>query len=151
MALSTFSPLHSLISDFSHSYGLDVRMLEHHLKRDWAKIVGTSLAAHTRPDSIKFRKLWVLAENSVWLQQLVFLKPQLFEKINGLPQATLISDIGFRVGDIASPQTPGPVQTEKHEPSPEILRFAKEVTASIQNPKLRACLARTITKSLSAT
>ena len=150
MAFSTFSPLKALISDFSHSYGLEVRMLEHHLKQNWAEIVGRPLAAHTRPDSIKFRKLWVAAESSVWLQQLVFLKPVLFEKIKALPQGSLISDMGFRVGEIPilSKETASPA--EKTEPSPEILSFAKEVTASIQNPKLRACLARTITKSLSS-
>ena len=151
MAFSAFSPLKSLISDFSHSYGLEVRMLESYLKRDWAEIVGRPLAAHTRPDSIKFRKLWVSAENSVWLQQLVFLKPQLFEKIKALPQSSLISDMGFRVGEVPHFSKPGPAPTEEKEPPPEILSFAKEVTASIQNPKLRACLTRIITKSLSST
>lgn len=125
-------------------------MLEYYLKRDWAEIVGLSLAAHTRPDSIKFRKIWVVAEHSVWLQQLLFLKPVLFEKIKALPQGSLISDMGFRVGDIPGLSKPVPAPTEKTDPPPEILSFAKEVTASIQNPKLRACLTRTITKSLSS-
>ncbi len=125
-------------------------MLEYYLNQNWAKIVGLPLAAHTRPDSIKFRKLWISAENSVWLQQLVFLKPQLFEKIQGLPQGSLISDIGFRVGDIPRPHKSVSHQTEQKESTPEILSFAKEVTASIQNPKLRACLTKTIAKSLSS-
>jgi hypothetical protein len=151
MAFSAFSPLKSLISDFSHSYGLEVRMVESYLKRDWAKIVGLPLAAHTRPDSIKFRKLWISAENSVWVQQLMFLKPQLFEKIKALPQGSLISDMGFRVGEVPHSSKPVPTPKEEKEPPPEILSFAKEVTTSIQNPNLRACLTRTITKSLSST
>jgi len=150
MTFSAFSPLKSLISDFSYSHGLEISMLEYYLKRDWPEIVGLPLAAHTRPDSIKFRKLWVAAENSVWLQQLVFLKPFLFEKIKALPQASLISDIGFRVGDIPGPSKPVPAPTEKKDPPPEILSFAKEVTASIQNPSLRACLTNTIAKALSS-
>ena len=151
MAFSTFSPLKSLISDFSHSYGLELRMLEYQLSRNWAEIVGRPLAAHTRPDSIKFRKLWVAAENSMWLQQLVFLKPVLFEKIKALPQGSLISDMGFRIGDIPQFSKSAPAPVEKKDPPPEIMRFANEVTASIQNPKLRACLTKTIAKSLSST
>ena len=125
-------------------------MLENHLKRNWAEIVGRPLAVHTRPDSIKFRKLWVAAENSVWLQQLVFLKPVLFEKIKALPQGSLISDMGFRVGDIPILSKPASPPTEKREIPPDILSFAKEVTSSIQNPTLRACLRKTIAKSLSS-
>ena len=125
-------------------------MLESHLIRNWPEIVGRHLAAHTRPDSIKFRKLWVAAENSVWLQQLVFLKPVLFEKIKALPQGSLISDMGFRVGDIPSQPKPSFSSPEKKEVPPEIMSFAKEVTTPIQNPTLRDCLRRTITKSLSS-
>lgn len=126
-------------------------MLEYHLIRHWAEIVGRPVAAHTRPDSIKFRKLWVAAENSVWLQQLVFLKPVLFEKIKALPQGSLISDMGFRVGDIPGRSKPASSPPEKKEVPPEILSFAKDVTTSIQNPALRACLTKTIAKSLSST
>lgn len=151
MAFSTFSPLKSLISDFSRSYGLEVRMLESYLKRNWPEIVGLPIAAHTWPDSIKFRKLWVAAENSVWLQQLVFLKPVLFEKIKSLANGSLISDVGFRVGEIPRLPQPAPTSPKEEEPHSEIINFAKELTASIQNPKLRDRLTRTITKSLSST
>lgn len=87
----------------------------------------------------------------MWLQQLVFLKPVLFEKIKALPQGSLISDMGFRIGDIPNRSNPAFSSPEKKEVPPEILSFAKEVTTSIQNPKLRACLTRTIVKSLSST
>lgn len=126
-------------------------MLEYHLKRDWREIVGPHLAAHTRPDSIKYRKLWVAAENSVWLQQLVFLKPVLFEKIKAWPQGSLIADLGFRVGEIPGLSKTVGTPPERKDPSPEILTFAKEMTESIQDPKLRACLTNTIAKSLSST
>ena len=150
MAYSAFSPLKTLISDFSHSNGLEIRMLEYHLKRDWPEIVGPHLAAHTRPDSIKYRKLWVAAENSVWLQQLVFLKPVLFEKIKAWPQGSLITDLGFRVGEIPTHSKSLPTPSERKDPSPEILIVAKEMTESIHNPKLRACLTKTIAKALSS-
>lgn len=150
MAGSTFISLRSLISDFSRSHGLDIRLLEYYLQRDWPEIVGLSLAAHTRPDSIKFRKLWVSAENSVWLQQLVFLKPVLLEKIKALPQGSLVSDVGFRVGEIPRLSPPVPSPSAVNELSSEILNFAKGVTESIQNPKLRDSLTKTIAKALSS-
>ena len=150
MAFSAFSPLQSLISDFSHSYGLDIRMLEYHLQQDWLEIVGPSLAAHTRVDSIKFRKLWIAVENSVWLQQLVFLKPAVFEKIKARPHGPLITDIGFRIGEVHPLPESVPVTIKMPDPPPDIVAFAKELTASIKDSNLRACLTQTITKALSS-
>ena len=52
----------------------------------------------------------------MWLQQLVFLKPVLFEKIKGLPQGALISDMGFRVADIPQFSKFFPTPFEKKRP-----------------------------------
>jgi hypothetical protein len=57
-------------------------MFEARLRRQWPDIVGEPIAAHTRPDQVRFKKLYVLVHNSVWLQQLTFLKPVLLDKVN---------------------------------------------------------------------
>ena len=124
-------------------------MLEYHLRKDWPQIVGHPIAAHTRPDAIKFRKLWIVAENSVWHQQLLFLKPMLFEKIRAFPQGFLISDLAFRIGEIPCFPNSVPPPSLHTNPSPEILEFARETTQSIQNPRLRDSLTKTIAKALS--
>ena len=43
--------------------------------------MGEVVAAHTWPARIKFRKLHVAVDNSVWLHQLLYLKATLMENI----------------------------------------------------------------------
>ena len=151
--MSAFSSTKTLISQFAKSHGFDMKFLEARIQREWAQIVGASLASHTRPDSIKFRKLFLSAENSAWLQQLVFLKPTLLEKLHTFTEKPLITDIILRLGDI-KPTSPNssPINrptTYSVEPSPVALELANLWTAEIQEPKLRSFLLTVIAKGIS--
>src|SRR5207245_3585364 len=59
------------------SHGMESRVLECTFQQHWPEIVGEHIEHHTRPESIRHRKLYLVAANSVWLQQLRFLKPAL--------------------------------------------------------------------------
>ena len=153
MASTSFTPLTTVIAQFSKSYGLEMKILESHLQQEWSHIVGSQLAAHTWPDAVKFKKLFLLAENSVWLQQLMFLKPALLEKLHGRVNGSLISDIVLRVGEI-------PVETvasRSYEHGPAILSapstehfsFATALTSTIKSQNLQRLLIQVIAKSLS--
>ena len=39
------------------------------------------MGSHTWPAQIRFKKLYLVVRNSVWLQQLTFLKPALLAKL----------------------------------------------------------------------
>lgn len=80
--------------------GFHSRMMEFSLQQQWGAIVGPHIAGHTFPEAIRHRKLFLLAENSVWLQQLLFLKAELLAKIGCAMGKDLVSDIILRVGMI---------------------------------------------------
>ena len=84
-------------------------LLEQRLQRRWADIVGDAVAAHTRPDAIRFKKLYLIAENSVWLQQLTFLKPSLLEKIAAAIGKPAVVDIVLRVGEVGASRVAAPL------------------------------------------
>ena len=98
---SFFAPVASILKAVAHRHGIETPLFEHRLRRRWSEIVGDQLAAHTRPDLIRFKKLYLIVENSVWLQQLTFLKPTLIEKINAAAGGPVVSDIVLRVGELA--------------------------------------------------
>ena len=58
------------------------------------------MASNTWPDQIRYKKLYLLVHNSVWLHQLTFLKPTLIQKLNGAAGGELITEIVLRVGEI---------------------------------------------------
>jgi hypothetical protein len=155
--MPAFTPLASTVSTIAHHYGLDSKLLEHRLRRRWPEIVGDQIAAHTRPDMIRFRKLHLIAENSIWLQQLMFLKPSLLEHINAAAGSHVVSDIVLRVGEISG-ETPQ-VQSEKgqsknqepadQDPGMESLTEAARYAEAVSNPELRAQLTAVMARALS--
>ena len=58
------------------------------------------MASHTWPAQIRFKKLYLIVRNSVWLQQLTFLKPALLAKLQAESGADFVTDLACRVGEI---------------------------------------------------
>ena len=53
---------------------MENRLLEYSLQQHWENIIGEQIGRHTWPDSIRHQSLFLIAESSAWLQQLMFLK-----------------------------------------------------------------------------
>jgi len=98
----TFTALSQTLDALAAQLGLQVKLLEYRLRRDWPAIVGDQVARHTRPDAIRHRKLLLIADHSVWVQHLVYLKPALIEKINAAAGGTVVTDMIVRVGEVAA-------------------------------------------------
>ena len=135
------------------SYGFDIRLLETHLVQAWPDIVGSSLASHTRPDSIKFRKLFLVAENSGWLQQLVFLKPTILENVNTFSREVQITDIVLRIGDVGPISLTPKINSHGSNftviPMASAVELASTWAANIKQSELRDALVDLIAKGLS--
>jgi len=74
------------------------RMEIHNVFHFWARIVGSEVASHARPQVIHGNVLWVEVSDSAWMQQLQFMKYELLKKINEELQPEIIEDIRFRMG-----------------------------------------------------
>ena len=103
--------------------------------------MGEPISAHTRPDQIRFKKLYVFVHNSVWLQQLTFLKPVLLQKINSMAGETLVTEIVLRIGMCPQNTHRSPFQSTADagtpQPSAELLREAALHAQGIQDQALR--------------
>ncbi len=149
---SFFASVSSILTNLAPRLGMEAKLLEWRLRRHWSEIAGEQIAAHTRPEQIRFKKLYLIVENSVWLQQLTFLKPTLLEKITEAAGSQLVSDIIFRVGEIASE----PREAHRHndeplrlaDPSPESLDQAAAHAVSVKDPDLRARLIAVMANAL---
>lgn len=145
----TLDSFGSILSRLSKRLGLESRMLELRLQRRWRDIVGEPMASHTWPAQIRFKKLYLIVRNPVWLQQLTFLKPALLTKLQTESGTESVTDIAFRVGEIpdetgASPTCLAtdlrPAQSEQS--SAELVLH----TAMIQDPSIRERLREVISK-----
>jgi predicted nucleic acid-binding Zn ribbon protein len=64
----------------------------------WEDALGEQISGHARPAAYKNRLLWVEVANSVWHQQLQFLKPDMIARINHKLGIALVENIKFKVG-----------------------------------------------------
>src|SRR6476469_4441164 len=146
----TLDSFGSILSGLSKRLGLESRMLELRLQRRWRDIVGEPMASHTWPAQIRFKKLYLIVRNSVWLQQLTFLKPALLAKLNDRAGSEMLTDIAFRVGEIPD------VRAVVPEPSPHSVPVSDAAiveahahAAAVQDPELRTRLASVMAEAFS--
>jgi hypothetical protein len=143
----------SILAGLAHRLGLESKLFEARLRRQWPDIVGEPIATHTRPDQIRFKKLTIFVHNSVWLQQLTFLKPVLLQKVNAMAGEPLVTEIVLRIGEFAPDhQAPPPVvtlETVPHQPTAELLTEATLHTQGIQDQALRDHLTAVMVQTLS--
>jgi len=157
-----FDSVGSVLKNLVQRYGLESKLLDYRLRQHWPEIAGEQIATHTRPDGIRFRKLYLIVENSVWLQQLTFLKPTLLENINaaavGAGGSPAVTDIVLRVGNIADGPPEESTQQEKGNsnqaqgagPERDSLEQASARAGAITDPELRARLAEVMAHALVA-
>lgn len=143
----------TILAGLAHRLGLESKLFEARLRRSWREPAGEAIAAHTRPDQVRFKKLYIHVQNSVWLQQLTFLKPVLLQKVNALAGQPLVTDIVLRIGEgFTEYADAAPLEASKAPepaPSPELLAETARHTASIHDPSLREQLATVIAHALS--
>jgi hypothetical protein len=151
-AHSFFDSIASVLSGIARRHGMEAKLFEHKLLKNWPDIAGEPIASHTRPDQIKFKKLYLIAESSVWIQHLMFLKPELIGKVNAAAGSAMIADLVLRVGSVTgAEQTPKPEESDEAPapaPSPQSLAEAEAHAAVVTDPELRARLTDVIAQAL---
>jgi hypothetical protein len=151
--MSAFESIHSVLQDVAKGSALALKLSEVRLQQEWEGLVGQIIAKHSYPESIRYKKLNLVADNSIWLQQLVFLKATILEAIHSILPDLALTDIILRIGSI--PEKPPALSPTPQASSsiPPVLPspFAAALTEQLGNPDLQALLARTITKALSQT
>lgn len=150
-----FAPLGSILKAVVHHHGIDLKLLEYQLRQEWPRIAGSQIAAHTCPDYIRFKKLHLIVESSVWLQHLTFLKSALLEKITEVAGPRTITDLVLRVGDLPAVQehadaSKPTLNAGDVRPSAEARAQAVAAVASVTDPDLRERLTEVLANALSS-
>ena len=138
--LGSIDSLSSILEGLARRLGLESKLLESRLRRNWGSIVGEPIASNTWPTQVRYKKLYLLVHNSVWLHQLTFLKPTLLHKLNSVAGGELVTEIVLRVGEIpsraaASATTP-PIDGDSTVSEVVLAEVSPHVSA-IQDPDLR--------------
>ena len=150
--LGPIDSISSILEGLARRLGLESKLLESRLRRDWVSIVGEPIASNTWPDQIRYKKLYLLVHNSVWLHQLTFLKPTLIQKLNQVAGSEVVTDIVLKIGELPeadrAPASPEALHAAAPPASAELLAEISEHVTAIQDPDLRNHLAQLMAQSL---
>lgn len=136
----TLDSFGTILSGLSKRLGLESKLVELRLQHQWSDIVGEPMASHTWPANIRFKKLYLIVRNSVWLQQLTFLKPALLTRLQADVDPELVTDIVGRVGELPNDLAVPPDALDPDIRSAQSESSWAEVvthTTTIQDPSLR--------------
>lgn len=98
-------PIANLIDKWFQEKNYCQKRLNYSAFNRWNEIVGPDIAKNTEPVKFYDDVLVIRVKNSVWTQELQYLKPQLLEKIRASFPETKIRDLMFKVGRLRSPET----------------------------------------------
>lgn len=99
-------PLRRVLSGLIRDRNMEERLDLHQVFLFWEKAVGRDIAVHAKPDVIHGTVLWLVVADSMWMHHLHLQKPLILERINARLQGVSISDLRFRVGDVAEEEMP---------------------------------------------
>lgn len=100
--------LNKPLDKYLHRWGLKRTVAERKALQVWPQAAGSKLTGCTRPLTVKEGILFLQVANSSWAQHLTFFKPALIRKLNRLLKGSVIKDIHFQVGNLASIETKSP-------------------------------------------
>ncbi|MDI6840817.1 MAG: DUF721 domain-containing protein [bacterium] len=85
----------SILPNVLERLGLKKGIEQHKALIIWDQVVGKCIASHTKPGWVIGGILWVIVDDSVWQQELEFLKHQIVDKINKYIEGAKIRGIKF--------------------------------------------------------
>ncbi len=88
-----------ILDRLTQKMGIAARLEQEKAVVLWGEAVGGSVARRARAVSIRGGMLFVIVENSMWLQELALLKEGIIGKLNSLIGAEVVKDIVFKIGD----------------------------------------------------
>ena len=97
--IPTGNPASQLVPQVMKKLGLEQRLRESQVSFQWPEIVGTEVAHHAQPVSLRNGLLVVAVDHPVWLQELSrYHKPLLLQKVQQRVGKKAVRDIRFRIG-----------------------------------------------------
>jgi hypothetical protein len=114
----------------------------------WNETVGETIARNAQPEKIRQGTLFVKVSNSVWMQQLQYMKDTIAEKLNQALGKEVVKNIFFVLGNVEAkvPETKTPEAKtsplQSPAPSEPPSKLDEETLNSIEDPDIRRALRR---------
>ncbi len=131
--------------------GLNRRINEQRLLGAWAEAVGEGVAERTQPMRIEKGVLFLKVTNSVWMQQLQFMKEFILKKLHEKTGIDLVQDLRFYIGEVENPvKDEGRQSSKKDLPAlskSDMENIARQVSG-VRDPEMKKMLSELFCRAL---
>ncbi len=139
-----------ILQSMTQGLGLEKEMTLYQLKKEWPRLVGQTIAAHTAPEKIKFKTLTLLADGPTWMHELTFLKEKMIQKINETLGKETICTLHLRVGALPPPYTSPKENKPLKRLSPAAVALVKEALLPVSDEDLKNVIRHAMERHLRA-
>lgn len=111
------------------------------LARVWKDVVGERAASHSMPAWIKKDVLFGYVDNSSWMQELTFMKPQILQQLKGHLRFVVIKDVRWLQQPLETDSAPAQyLPPPKRKVNPEHEKDFRHMTQIIGDPDCQQAL-----------
>lgn len=123
----------SILKKFVNDYGLEAGLTLTTIKNQWGALVGQTLAAHTSPDLIKGKTIFITVDTPQWMHHLSFYRQEILEKLKNYK----IDKVRFKLGRVDENPATEYEKTSHCELSEEDSRYIENTIRSLKDNELR--------------
>jgi len=134
-----------VLSELIDSLGLRPALSRHNVVRLWPRIVDPVVLRHVQAEKVEGSTLYLVADSSVWMNEMSAIKPILLEKVNDCLKANTppITDIRFRQHSRTRP-----AEQDSHRPQPALAEEDRRIIRTILEPVADESLKRVLKRIL---
>lgn len=139
-----------LLEKLLREHGMDGKIIEQKALAAWKNAAGPPIARNTQPVSLINGQLTVYVANSVFINELLFLRQKIIANLNEEVGQPVVKELRFTVKPIEQSnrqeiQRSHPLHRPKSERislTPEVVERVEQTVADVEDAELKACLKR---------
>ena len=140
----------SLLEKLLRERGFDHKIIEQKALAAWKNAAGPPIARNTQPVSLINGQLTVYVANSVFINELLFLRGKIIENLNEEVGQPVVKELRLTVKPVERSnrqeiQRSPPLHRPKSERiplTPEVLERVEQTVVDVEDAELKACLKR---------
>ncbi len=122
-----------ILKRFVKDHGLETGLNLSTIKKQWIKLAGQTLSAHTTPDIIKGKTIFIIVDTPQWMHHLSFFKQEILEKLKHYK----IENVRFKLGRVdAGPATESGA-SDTCRLTGEDLKYIENAIQNLKDDKLK--------------
>ena len=133
-----------ILKRFVKDYGLETGLHLAGIKTQWQKLVGQTLAAHTSPDIIKGKTIFINVDTPQWMHHLSFYKQEMLEKLKNYG----IENVRLKLGRLNESCADEIKTSNAYQLTEEDAKYIEDTIQNLKNDELKEKFRRLLSDAL---